>query len=81
MEQANDSRKLYTIIRKRQTFFVCHIINCKALEIMRVTGMINDRRGRRIPEEIMLEGCRCRHGGIPSIKLTQKTWDLDLQSA
>ena len=78
LEMANESRTLYTAIRRRQTKFFGHVMRRGALENIVTTGKINGRRGRGRPREMMLDGLRQWHGGISSVELIQNTSDRDL---
>lgn len=42
------------------------------------TGMINGKRNRGRPREVMQDGVKQWHGGIPPIELIQNTMDLNL---
>ena len=78
LKEANETRQLYTTIRKRQTAFFGHVMRRGALENIVTTGKIEGKRGRGRPREMMLDGLRRWHGGISSAELIQNTKDRDL---
>ena len=78
LKEANETRTLYTTIRRRQTAFFGHVMRREALENIVTTGKTKGKRDRGRPREIMLDGLRQWHGGISSAELIPNTKDRDL---
>ena len=78
LKEANETKTLYTTIRKRQTAFFGHVMRRDALENFVTTGKFEGKRSRGRPREMMLDGLRQWHGVISSAELIKNTKDRDL---
>lgn len=71
-KKANESKTLYTRIR-RLTLFFGHVMRIGALENIVMDGKISCRRGKGRWSQLVLDGPRQWHGGISLIRLIQDT--------
>ena len=56
LNEANETRRLITAIRKRQAKFIGHVMRQKQLENLVTTGKLNGTRSRGRPREKLLDG-------------------------